>query len=165
MGQRSALLLGFLICVVLMVTALYFQYGLELEPCPLCILQRVSVISIGLVMLAAAIHNPGVIGRRIYGLLVVAAAGFGFATAARNSWLQHLPADQVPSCGPGLDYMLNAFPFHKALAMVFQGSGECAEVKWSFLGFSIPEWLLPFFTGFIIAGLIMIFSRRILARR
>lgn len=160
MGQRTVLLLGFLVSVALIATALYFQYGMGLEPCPLCIMQRVAVISAGLVLLVATIHNPAAVGRRVYGALVVVAGAFGFTMAARNVWLQHLPPDQVPSCGPGLNYMLETFPFHKALLMIFRGSGDCAVIHWTFLSFSIPEWMLLFFTGYIVAGLILLFTRR-----
>ncbi len=163
-GQRTAVLAGFTVSVALMATALYFQNVMGLEPCPLCILQRVAVIAIGVVLLIAGLHNPGVAGRRVYGVLTALGAGFGLATAGRNVWLQHLPPDQVPACGPGLDYMLQAFPLNKTIQMVFHGSGECAEIKWTFLSFSIPEWMLLFFTGFLLLGLILFFSRRLFAR-
>ena len=164
MTQRIVLLVGFLVSVALMSTALYFQYGLHLEPCPLCIMQRVAVISAGVVLLVATIHNPHAIGRRVYGLLLVVAGVFGLTMAGRNVWLQHLPPDQVPSCGPGLDYMLQNFPFHKALMMIFHGSGDCAEIHWTFLSFSIPEWMLLFFSAYIVAGLVLIFSRTLFPR-
>ena len=165
MGQRTVALAGFVVCAGLMATAvIYFQNVLGLEPCPLCILQRVAVIAIGVVLLLAGLHNPRVVGRRVYGALIVVAAGFGLAVAGRNVWLQHLPPDQVPACGPGLDYMLQAFPLNKTIQMVFHGSGECAEIKWTFLSFSIPEWMLLFFTGFLLLGLILLFSRRLFAR-
>ncbi len=163
-SQRKVMLLGFLVSVALMATALYFQYGKGLEPCPLCIMQRIAVISAGLVLLIGAIHNPAAVGRRIYGALVVLAGGFGLAMAWRNVWLQHLPPDQVPSCGPGLSYMLETFPFHKALLMVFRGTGDCAVVDWTFLSFSIAEWMLLFFSAYIVAGLILLFSRRLWPR-
>src|SRR5690606_33616975 len=81
----------------------------------------------------------------------------GGAISARQVWLQHLPADKVPECGPGLDYMLEAFPLSEALKMILSGSGECAEVDWTFLGFSIAEWSLLWFLIFFIAGLISIY--------
>jgi disulfide bond formation protein DsbB len=153
MSQRMLFFLGFLGCVVLIGIALYFQHGLGLEPCPLCILQRVAVMGIGLVLLVAAVHNPAGWGRRVYAGLAALVALAGLATAGRNVWLQHLPADKVPDCGPGLDYMLEAFPLSRTLEMVFKGSGECAEIKWSFLGFSIPEWMLLVFSVYLLAGI------------
>jgi len=131
-----------------------------LEPCPLCIFQRIFVIALGVVMLVAAIHDPGLLWRRIYGGAVLVLALLGVAIAGRHVWLQHLPADQVPECGPGLEYMLQSFPFMQALEMVFRGSGECAEVQWTFAGLSIPEWTLVIFAGIGAAAVFLLLSRR-----
>jgi disulfide bond formation protein DsbB len=150
---------GFLGCVVLIGIALYMQHGLGLEPCPLCIVQRVAVMGMGVVLLVAALHNPAGWGRRVYAGLTALVALGGLATAGRNVWLQHLPPDRVPDCGPGLDYMLEAFPLSRTLEMVFKGSGECAEVQWSFLGFSIPEWMLLVFGFYLLAGLYLALAR------
>ena len=81
------------------------------------------------------------------------AALVGGAIAARHVWLQHLPADKVPDCGPGLDYMLDAFPISKALRLEFTGSGECAKVDWQFLGLSMPEWTLAWFAIFALGSI------------
>jgi disulfide bond formation protein DsbB len=131
--------------VALMAYALYAQYVLDLEACPLCIFQRVGIILLGLVFLAAAVHGPRRLGARIYTVLGLAAAVGGGAVSARHIYLQSLPADRVPACGPGLDYMLEAFPLFDAIRLVFQGSGECATVNWSFLGLSMPAWVLIWF--------------------
>ncbi len=144
---------GAALCAALMGTALYMQHVMRLEPCPLCIFQRIFVMGLGIVMLAAAVHDPRGVGRRVYGSLVTVLALLGVAVAGRHVWLQHLPADQVPECGPGLEYMLNAFPLTETLAMVFKGSGECAEVQWTFLALSIPEWTLIVFVGLTLFGL------------
>jgi disulfide bond formation protein DsbB len=134
--------------------ALYAQHVLALEPCPLCILQRVAFIALFVVCAIAALHAPrGGLGRKVYGALALLAAGSGAAIAGRHVWLQHLPADQVPSCGPGLDYMLEAFPLSKALSMVFTGSGECAKVDGTFAGLSMPEWTLVWFAVFMLGAL------------
>lgn len=159
MSQRTIFITGFLGCVVLIGVALYMQHVIGLEPCPLCILQRVAVIGIGAVLLVAALHNPVGWGRRVYAGLTSLLALFGLATAGRNVWLQHLPADQVPDCGPGLDYMLEVFPLTRTLEMVFKGSGECAEVQWTFLGFSIPEWMLLVFALYLAAGIYLSLAR------
>ena len=141
----------------MMGTALaYFQYYLQLEPCPLCIMQRVVVMSIAAVLLVAAIHNPRGWGIRVYGALVTLIAAGGAAIAGRHIWLQNLPPDQVPECGPGLDYILEVFPLSEAVQMVLHGSGECAEVLWRFLGLSIPGWTLVAFSGFILYGLFIV---------
>jgi disulfide bond formation protein DsbB len=144
---------GFLACAAMMAYALYVEHQLLIEPCPLCVLQRIAVIAIGVVFLLLALHNPPAgWARRIYlGLLGLSAAG-GVAVAGRHVWLQHLPPDKVPSCGPGLGYMLDTFPFADALKMVFTGSGECAVVDWTFLGLSMPAWVLVAIVALALAG-------------
>lgn len=143
-GLDRRLLNGFgaLACGGLLAYALYAQHGLGLEPCPLCVFQRVAVLALGCIFLVAYVHNPGRRGARVYGGLAVLAAGAGIAFAWRQLWLQSLPPDQVPACGPGLDYILGVFPFWEALAMVFEGSGDCAKVDWTFLGLSMAGWVL-----------------------
>lgn len=122
--------------------ALYAQYVLLLDPCPLCIMQRVAVIALGIVFACAAIYPARRWGRWVYAILVLIPAAGGVAVAGRHVWLQNLPPEEVPACGPGLGYILDAFPLKEALSMVFRGSGECAEVVWRFLGLSMPTWVL-----------------------
>jgi len=152
-APRTLFIIGFLFCSGLIATALYFQHGLNMEPCPLCILQRVAVIAIGLIFLIAALINPRSLGLRLIGLLTIIAAAAGLAVSGRHVWLQGLPEDEVPACGPGLDYMLDTFPLAETLDMVLQGSGECAEVSWRLLGLSMPGWMLVIFSAFILFGL------------
>lgn len=159
MRQRALFIIAFLACVGLMAAALTMQYTLDLEPCPLCIFQRVFVIALGAVLLVAAVHNPGAVGRRAYGVLIVIFGVLGMVVAGRHVWLQNLPADQVPECGPGLEYLLEAFPLSEALSIVFRGSGECAEVQWVFLGLSIPGWTLVAFTAFTLLGVLLVATR------
>src|SRR5690606_2421943 len=122
------------------------------EPCPLCIFQRVGVLAAGLLFLVAAIHGARRAGRRVYGVLIVLATAAGAAVSARHVWLQSLPPDQVPACGPGLAYMMDVFSFGETLRMVFTGSGECANVDWSFLGLSMPAWVLICFVALGVFG-------------
>ena len=129
--------------------ALYSQYQLGLEPCPLCIFQRVGVIAVGVIALLAALHNPGKSGYRLWGVLGILAALAGGAVSIRQLWLQSLPAEQVPACGPGLDYLLETSPVWDVLSKVFKGSGECAAVDWTFLGQAMPFWVAVFFAGVI----------------
>lgn len=152
--RRSGNLLGFLFCAGLMAYALYAQFQLELAPCPLCILQRVAVVAIGLTFLLAALQNPGDTGARIYALLLAVAAGSGAFVSGRHVWLQNLPADQVPACGPGLDFMLESFPMFEVLEMVLTGSGECATIDWSLLGLSMPAWVFIAVASVGIAGVV-----------
>jgi len=152
-GPRVLNLVGFLCCAGLMGFALYAQYGLQLDPCPLCVFQRVAVIGTGLVFLIAAAHNPLGWGRRIYAILIGLFAGGGAGVAAWHVRLQNLPPSEVPACGPGLDYMLQNFPLGDALQMVFKGSGECSEIVWSLLGLSMPAWVIISVGGLGIAGI------------
>ena len=152
-SRRVVNFLGFAVCCGLMGFALFAQHVLLLDPCPLCVFQRVAVISIGIIFLVAALHNPYGAGRIVYAVLLVLAAGAGAAVAGRHAWLQQLPPDQVPSCGPGLDYMLDTLPFTEVLSNVFRGSGECAEIVWQFLGLSMPAWVLVWMIAFGGAGL------------
>lgn len=141
---RSSLgnIAGFTACVCMMGYALYTQHFLGLEPCPLCVLQRLAVIALGVLFLVAAIHAAGPVGRSLYAILLAVVALAGSGVAARHVWLQNLPSDQVPTCGPGLDFMLDTFRLTEVLEMVLSGSGECAEVKWSLFGLSMPAWTL-----------------------
>ncbi len=141
-NKRTINAAGALACAGLMAYALYAQYQLLLDPCPLCIFQRLAVIALGVVFMVAALHNPGTIGSRVYALLVLLAGGSGIFVAGRHVWLQNLPPEKVPSCGPGLDFMLEAFPVMEMLEMVLTGSGECATVDWSLLGLTMPAWVL-----------------------
>ena len=134
--------LGALTCGGLLGFAVYAERVLGLDPCPLCVFQRVAVLALGFTLLAAYAHNPGRRGARVYGVLALLAAGAGVAFAWRQVWLQGLPADQVPECGPGLDYLMDVFPLPEAIAMVFEGSRSCAEIDWSFLGISMAGWVL-----------------------
>jgi disulfide bond formation protein DsbB len=152
-SRRVVNFAGFAVCCGLMGFALFAQHVLLLDPCPLCVFQRVAVISIGIIFLVAALHNPHGAGRIVYGVLLALAAGGGAAVAGRHAWLQQLPPDQVPSCGPGLDYMLDTLPFTEVLSNVFRGSGECAEIVWQFLGLSMPGWVLVWMIALGGAGL------------
>ena len=137
-------LLGVL-CFASFGIALLMQYQLNLEPCPLCVSQRVIVIGAGLVFLVAALHQPRTWGFRVYAALSSIVSAIGVGVAGRHVWLQHLPEDQVPACGPGLEYMLDVFPMQEVIGLILRGSGECADVAWRFLGLSIPEQTILFF--------------------
>jgi disulfide bond formation protein DsbB len=149
----------FITCLSLIGFGLFLEHVKGLEPCPLCMLQRVAYLTIALIALVAAIHNPGRLFHRIYSGLIILAALCGAGIATRQVWLQHLPPDQVPECGPGIEYMLGTFPFGEALKMILMGSGECAEVLWRFIGLSIPEWSLVCFIGLLTMGIVMLFKK------
>ncbi len=141
-SMRTAWLIGFLVCAGLIGYVLYVQYYQYISPCPLCILQRIAFIGMGIVFLIGALHAPRGGVRWLYAALVTLFGAGGIAVAWRQLWLQSLPPDQVPTCGPGLGYMLDTFPLAQTLKMVFTGSGECAEVNWTFLGLAMPAWSL-----------------------
>lgn len=144
----------FLFCCAMMGIAYYMQYAMRLQPCPLCIMQRVFFVAVGLWALVASVHNPQARGKLVYGIgtAVLALAGSGFAM--RQIWLQHLPKDQVPACGPSLGYMLEQFPLSEVISVMFSGDGNCAEVLWvdPVLGLGIPQWALVGFAMLAATG-------------
>lgn len=149
-SPRSLFVLAFLGSALLIAVALYLEHVVGLAPCPLCIVQRICTIGFGLVCLLAAIHGSARIGRRVYAVLALLFVGVGGATATRQIWLQSVPADQLPSCLPSLEYMMEALPFQEIARLVLHGTAECAEVSWTLLGLSIPEWSLLAFIAMAI---------------
>jgi disulfide bond formation protein DsbB len=150
--RRLLNLAGFAACAGMMGFALYAQHVLLLDPCPLCVFQRIATILTGFVFLAAALQNPGLLGSRIYAGLLVTTTGFGIGVATWHVRLQNMPADEVPGCGPGFEYIMDNFALFDALSMIFQGSGECADVVWRMLGLSMPSWVIIGLGGLLIAG-------------
>ncbi len=134
-------------CCCSMIAALIMQHMLEMEPCPLCISQRIFVILAGIAALIAGLHNPANIGNKLYSLSGIIFSIVGGGISTRHVWIQNLPEDQVPTCGPGLSYMFETLPLADALTLLFAGDGNCAEVSWQFLGLTIPGWTLIFFIG------------------
>jgi len=141
-SNRWLYLAGALFASGLMGFGLYLQYVKQQDPCPLCIVQRMIFVAILVLFAVAALHGPKRIGERVYAALIGLLSLLGVAVAARHIWIQHLPKDQVPACGPGLDYMLDTFPMADVLKELLHGSGECAVRGWSFLSLGIPEWSL-----------------------
>ncbi|ARN73654.1 disulfide bond formation protein B [Oceanicoccus sagamiensis] len=139
---NSLMVLG---VIGMMAYALYTEYYLFLEPCPLCMTQRFFYVLIALFALIAVFHQAKY---KLYGALALVSAIGGMATASRQVWLQHLPPEQVPACGPSLEYMLETFPLGETLMTMIRGDGNCAEVVWTFVGFSMGEWSLICFTGY-----------------
>ena len=147
---RRLYLLAAAACFGSVAYALYVQYGMLMQPCPLCILQRVAFLAMGVFFLAGALHNPGAFGRKAYAALAGLSAVAGLAVAGRHVAIQLAPADQLSFCGGmGLDYMLEAMPLTEVLVTVFKGSGECAKIDWQFLGLSMPMWTLVLYAGFL----------------
>ena len=142
MTARAANGLGVLACAGLLAYAYYAQYVMHLEPCPLCIFQRVGIFAIGVIFAIASARDPAGWGRRVYagllGLASLATAG----VAVRHLYIQSLPPGTVAACGASLDFMLKVFPLTDVLVKVLTGSGECAKVEWRFLGLAMPAWVL-----------------------
>jgi protein dithiol:quinone oxidoreductase len=153
-NARIWFFLGFAGCCFLLAMGAYFQFVGGLDPCPLCISQRLAILATGVVFLIAALHNPGQTGVKRYSLLGAFTALCGASISTRHVWLQHLPPDQVPECGPGLEYVLQNFPLFDTIKMMLSGTGDCAKVDWTFLGFSMPAWtLLAFLMLATLSGL------------
>jgi disulfide bond formation protein DsbB len=144
---RAAFALGALACALLLAFGYFLQFVKGLEPCPLCLLQRGFFYGVLLVFLLGAVHGPQGKGGIVYGVLAALVAAGGAAIASRQVWLQHLPADKVPQCGPDLAFMLENLPLAQTLKKLVAGTGECAVVDWTFLGLSIAEWSLAWFVA------------------
>lgn len=148
MSFRMGAALGALVCALLLGYGYYLQYAQGLDPCPLCLVQRGFFYAVLGTFLIGAIHAPKGMGSAVYGGIAALFAAGGLAAAGRQVWLQHLPPDKVPQCGPDLFFMLENFPLSRMLRTLFTGTGECAVVDWTFLGLSIAEWSLAWFAAF-----------------
>ncbi len=155
MSARVLNAAGFAICAGLLGYAYYLQFYEYLDPCPLCIFQRVGVIALGVVFLVAALLGGGRVAGRVYAALAALAALGGGAIAARHVYLQGLPPEAIPECGPGLEFMLRTMPLGDTLREVFTASGECAEISWTFAGLSMPAWVLIWFVILGLYGVIV----------
>ena len=138
----------------LLAVAFYMEYQMALEPCPLCMLQRIFFFSIGVVSLASALTSSQK-ARRMCSWIVVVLSFFGAALAVRHLYLQSLPANELPACLPGLSYMFDVFPWQEIMQAMVMGTGECGDVVWTFLGLSIPGWTLVAFVGMAILNILI----------
>ena len=153
-ARRLANLAGFALCAALIGYALYSQWYMGLEPCPLCIFQRIGIALLGLVFLAAALHNPSGWGRYGYALAIGLAALATLLVAARHIYVQSLPPGALPSCGAPLAVLLKFTPLWEVVRKVLTGSGECSVVNWRFLGLTMPMWVLSWALGLGVGGVI-----------
>ena len=139
--RRAVNAAGFLICLGLLTYAIYAQFDLHLDPCPLCIFQRIGIAALGVLFLLAALHHPRRWGAPVYAVLLAVAALATLAVAGRQIYLQHLPPWAVPSCGAPLSVMLKFMPVTAVIRKVLSGSGECGVINWTFLGLAMSEWV------------------------
>ncbi len=152
-SRRAANWLGAGACTAALAYALWSQYGLGHVPCHLCIFQRVTVAAMAVAfVLAALLSRPGPRGALAAALIGIAGAAT-VATAGRHVWIQLQPQGSVPACGADLDFMLDLFPLTEVVLKVFKAGGECARVDWTFLGLSMPAWVLLFATVATAAGI------------
>lgn len=158
-SSRQINLVGFLVCAMLLAVAIYFQLKMDLAPCPLCIMQRLVVLVIGVFFLIACLHNPQALSRKIYSVLIGLFAILGIIVAGRQVYLQSLPPGHTATCGPGLNYMIQNFPLSETLKVLLLGTSECGSVVWTFLGLSIPGWTLVFFVIFLLTSMGQILRR------
>lgn len=169
---------GVLACAALLAYAVYAERVLGLVPCPLCMFQRLAVAATGLGFLLAFLIGAAPQGRsqgrwlvavidwrRWAGIVLPglpALAGIGLA--GRHVWLQSLPPSEVPACGPGLGFLMDAFPLKDVIARVLTGSGQCAEIDWTLWGLSMPAWVLAACTGLLAWALASAWTRRSVRR-
>ena len=148
---------GVAVCAGLLGWAYYLQHIQGIEPCPLCLVQRLFYYAFAATFFVAALHRPARVGAAVYGVLAALFAAGGLATASRQVWLQHLPEGQVPQCGPDLFFMLENLPLAQTLKKLVAGSGECAKIDWTFLGFSTAQWSLLCFAALALYALVLAF--------
>ncbi len=157
-SYRAFNVYGFLLCVFAMLFAvLYLERTLYLDPCPLCVMDRAVIIGIAVLFFIALIFNPKSTMKIILGILTSILCVIGIGFASRHIWLQNLPKDQVPECGPDIYYMLDTLPLFDVLGKVLTGSGSCADISWTFMGLTIPEQTLILFLGLLVLALIQTF--------
>lgn len=154
-SYRLLNLYGLVLCVASLLFAIfYLEKTLYLDPCPLCILDRVLILGLGVIFLLALLHNSKSFFAKIYGGFCIILSLIGVLLASRHIWLQNLPKDQVPECGPDIYFMLETLPIFEVLKSVLTGSGSCADVSWTFVGLTIPEQTLILFIVFLVLSVI-----------
>lgn len=157
---RPLFLLIFLGCISLLSAAIFISPFKEMNPCPMCMMQRAVFIALGALALIATLHNPASLGQKIYAALLALISMIGASIAIRQLWLQSLPEDQVPACGPGIDYMMDVFPLLEVIEISLRGTGDCAKVQWSLFSLSIPAWSLLAFSSIAILALFILLRQR-----
>ena len=156
LSARQIYLIIFLAVGGLIGYAAYSMKILGLEPCPLCITQQFFYSIVGITAFIAFNHNPGEIISRFYAAIIFFASAAGIWVAGRQVWLQSLPEDEVPLCGPPLEYIFEVFPFGDLLKALFIGDGNCAEIPWQFLGLSMAGWSFIWFTLFLVLSILIV---------
>jgi disulfide bond formation protein DsbB len=148
-NPRMFFVLALLSVVFILGASIYLQFSMHLELCGLCISQRVLFLIMALILCAAIVHQRHA---RAYASLIIIFSLAGIYFAGRQVWLEHLPKEQLPGCGPNLSILLTHFPM-KAARELFVGSAECGSVVWQFLGLSLAAWSLFCFIALLGFGI------------
>lgn len=146
-------------CALLMGYALFAEHFQGYQPCMLCMVQRVFVCLVGLTALVAFAHGPGHVGLRVYGLVTALFAAGGAYISGRHVYLQQLPPEQLEGCAPSFTYALENFDSLKFLKTIFIKDQDCGVIDWTFLGLSMPGWVLVCFAGLFLISLWVAFRR------
>jgi disulfide bond formation protein DsbB len=161
LGYRAVNGFSFLFICVILAIAGYAQIHYQLEPCPLCVMQRILLAILGLLFIFGFLYVGGKRSRQILHSIIFIFALLGIAIASRHIYLQHLPPELAPSCGPGLNFIVKNLSPGEALRMILMGSGECSKIEWHFLGLTIPEWSLICFILLSVAAIIQFFRDKV----
>jgi disulfide bond formation protein DsbB len=153
---RKGYFWGFVVSFGLVGLALFLQQKYSLDPCPLCISQRIAFMVLGGLFLLAALHNPRAgLWRGLHGLLQLLAALTGAGIALRHVWIQAHPEQVMEECGAGFDFMVENFPANQTIKLIFNGSGECAKIDWTLFGMTIPQLSLVAFIGLAVYAIVL----------
>ncbi|MCK9259996.1 MAG: disulfide bond formation protein B [Azoarcus sp.] len=159
MPARPIFFALFALCSAMLGFGLYLQEVVGLHPCPMCIMQRYALLTVGLLGLIGGLHGPGAVGTRIYASLIGLTAMTGAGVAANQTWLQLNPPG-IAECGPGLEYLMESFPLTEVLPMLFRGAGDCSAIDWTFLGLSLANWSLLSFSAFTVFSVWLLLRRQ-----
>ena len=159
-SNRIIYLLVFLACAGLLAAAYVFEYVYYMDPCPLCIMQRIAVLLIGISGLVGFIFASSMLAKVSASIFMLLSSILGMSVAGRHIWIQGLPADEIPTCGPSLEYMVDTLPWADVLALMLRGNGNCADGHWSFIGLSMPQWVMVWYVGFAVVALYLLFKRK-----
>jgi len=143
-----------LVCAAMFGYAIFAEKVYNYVPCPLCMFQRVCIVALGIVFLLAALHPAKRVGSVVYGVLIFLTAGAATWVAGRHVWIQHQPYGTVPACGAPLDTLVEMFPMTEVIRRVMTGGGECGTIDWTFLGVSMPGWVLIMAVSLGLVGIV-----------
>lgn len=159
LSSKKLFLLSGLLAGLMVAGSFYFQFVEKMQPCPLCIFQRFTVILLGILFLIPGLISFKPIGNRIFAFIQLFVSGLGLYLAGKHVWLQSLPPEEVPVCSYSFNYMMEHLPWREIVTTVLQGTGECAKISWKF-GLTLPGWVLVFFVGTTLVSLWTLFRRQ-----